>query len=61
MPTDKGWTNSAAVSAGYPLGRWGTARRRPANEVVFSERWGNRPDWMIDESLWLEPEHYGKN
>ena len=61
VPTDKGWVNNAAVSAGYPLGRWGTAKRRPANEVVFSERWGNRPDWTIDEPLWLEPENYGRS
>ena len=60
VPTDKGWVNSAAVSAGYPLGRWGTAKRRPANEVVFSERWGTRPGWTIDEPLWVEPDNYGK-
>ncbi len=61
VPTGKGWTNSAAVSAGYPLGRWGTAKRRPAEQVVFSERWGNPPEWTIDEPLWLEPEGYGKD
>ena len=60
VPTGRGWTNSAAVSAGYPLGRWGTAKRRPAEQVVFSERWGNPPEWTIDEPLWLEPEGYGK-
>jgi nitroreductase len=61
VPTDKGWVNNAAVSAGYPLGRWGTAKRRPANEVVFSERWGNQPDWTVDEPFWMEPENYGKS
>ncbi len=61
VPTDKGWVNNAAVSAGYPLGRWGTAKRRPANEVVFSERWGNQPDWTVDEPLWMEPENYGRD
>ena len=61
VPPDRGWTNSAAVSAGYPLGRWGTAKRRPANQVVFSEQWGNQPDWTIEEPLWLEPENYGRD
>ncbi len=61
VPADKGWANSAAVSAGYPLGRWGTARRRPAHHVVFSERWGDRPAWNINEPLWLEPENYGRD
>jgi len=61
VPTDKGWVNNAAVSAGYPLGRWGTAKRRPANEVVFSERWGNQPDWTVDEPFWMEPENYGQS
>ncbi len=61
VPTGKGWANKAAVSAGYPLGRWGTAKRRPANEVVFSEQWGNQPDWSVDEPLWMEPENYGRS
>ena len=61
VPIGRGWTNSAAVSAGYPLGRWGTAKRRPAEQVVFSERWGNQPEWTIEEPLWLEPENYGKD
>ena len=60
VPTDKGWVNHAAVSAGYPLGRWGTAKRRPVNEVVFSERWGAGPNWTVDEPLWVEPENYGR-
>ena len=61
VPADRGWTNNAAVSAGYPLGKWGTAQRRPANQVVFSEQWGNRPDWTIEQPLWMEPEGYGRD
>ena len=61
VPTDKGWVNNAAVSAGYPLGRWGTAKRLPADRVVFSERWGNRPDWTVEEPLWMEPENHGRD
>jgi nitroreductase len=60
VPLDRGWTNSAAVSAGYPVGRWGTAKRRPAHQVVFSEQWGSKPSWSVDEPLWLEPENYGR-
>lgn len=58
VPSDKGWANNAAVSAGWPLGRWGTAARRPAHEVVFAERWGEKPPWTIDQPYWLEPEGY---
>lgn len=61
VPTDRGWVNHAAVSAGYPLGRWGTAKRRPVNDVVFSERWGAGPNWTVAEPLWIEPDNYGKN
>lgn len=30
----------AMIPVGYPLGRWGVARRRPAAEVTFWDRWG---------------------
>lgn len=33
----------AIVPLGYPLGRWGEARRRPAAEVTYRDRWGNQP------------------
>jgi nitroreductase len=52
VPLDKGWTNAAAVTCGYPLGRWGVARRAPAHRVVYSEQWGEPPDWTIDQPLW---------
>ncbi len=45
VPEGKGWTNAAAVTCGYPLGRWGLAKRAPASDVTFSESWGNPPDW----------------
>ncbi len=31
---------AALVPLGYPKGRWGVAKRRPLDEVVFGERWG---------------------
>lgn len=52
VPLDKGWTNAAAVTCGYPLGRWGIAQRAPAHRVVYAERWGEAPEWTIDEPLW---------
>ncbi|MDP9246121.1 MAG: nitroreductase family protein [Chloroflexota bacterium] len=30
----------AAIPVGYPLGKWGTAPRRPVEEVTFGDRWG---------------------
>lgn len=54
VPTDKGWTNAAAITCGYPLGRWGLATRKPPQDVTFSERWGQSPSWAVDEPLWNE-------
>lgn len=52
VPLEKGWTNAAAVTCGYPLGRWDVAKRAPVHEVVYSERWGQDPGWTVDEPLW---------
>ena len=52
VPTEKGWTNAAAITCGYPLGRWGVARRAPAHQVVFADRGGVEPPWRVDEPLW---------
>lgn len=52
VPTDKGWRNAAAVTCGYPLGRWGLAKRASAHKVTYSEQWGEDPDWVVDEPLW---------
>ena len=30
----------AIIPVGYPLGRWGEARRRPASDVTYWDRWG---------------------
>jgi hypothetical protein len=43
---------AAAVSAGYPLGRWGVAKRAPAQQVTYAERWGEPVAWSVDEPLW---------
>jgi nitroreductase len=52
VPLDKGWTNPAAITCGYPLGRWGLAKRAPAHQVTFSEQWGQPPEWTADQPLW---------
>jgi len=33
-------TTYALIPVGYPLGRWGVAKRRPLGEVSFLDRWG---------------------
>ena len=52
VPEDKGWTNAAAVPCGYPLGRWGLAKRAPAHDVTYVDRWGAPPPWTVDAPLW---------
>lgn len=52
VPTDRGWTNAAAVTCGYPTGNWGVAARRPVHEVVYAERWGKAPEWEVHDPLW---------
>lgn len=54
VPSDKGWTLNAAVSAGYPTGRWGLAERKPAHQVAYAERWDNPLGFTIDEPRWQE-------
>lgn len=54
VPTDKGWQLAASVSAGYPTGRWGLAKRAPVEEVVYAERWGDKVTWAVDEPYWNE-------
>jgi nitroreductase len=35
----------AMIPVGYPLGKWGEAKRRPAHEVTYWDAWGAvRPD-----------------
>jgi nitroreductase len=52
VPADKGWMLNAAVSCGYPRGRWGLAKRRPAHEIGYAERWGGDLGFTIDEPRW---------
>lgn len=59
VPGEKGWIMSAAVSVGYPTGRWGLARRKPAHLVAYADRWGEPLPFTIDQPLWDEPELSG--
>ncbi len=52
VPLEKGWMNAAAITCGYPLGRWGVAERGPAHDVAYAETWGAAPSWRVDEPLW---------
>lgn len=45
VPSDRGWELKAAVSFGYPLGKWGIASRRPVEEVTYSNQWGQAVTW----------------
>lgn len=52
VPKDKGWQLAASVSAGYPTGRWGLAKRAPVEDVVYADRWGEKVPWTIAEPYW---------
>ena len=52
IPADKGWTLNATITAGYPLGKWGVAERKPVEEVTYLNKWGESPDWNLTEPLW---------
>lgn len=52
VPDDKGWQLAAAVSCGYPTGRWGIAERRPVEEVTYRDRWGDPLGFEVDGPLW---------
>jgi nitroreductase len=52
VPADDGWMLASIVAMGYPTGRWGVAPRKPAHEVTFVDRWGQRPAWTIPKPLW---------
>lgn len=54
VPADEGWIFAACVPMGYPTGRWGVARRRPAHEVAYRNQWGDPLGLEIPEPLWKE-------
>lgn len=52
MPQDSIWGMHGMVPIGYPTGTWGVPNRRPAEEAVFAERWGDAVPWTVPEPLW---------
>ncbi|AOS93380.1 nitroreductase family protein [Mycobacterium intracellulare] len=52
VPIEQGWTMSAMVAFGYPLGRWGVADRHPVHEVSSRNRWGTHFGAEVPEPLW---------
>lgn len=54
VPPDKGWKLRAAVPCGFPLGRWGLAKRKPAHNVAYVDRWGEAPPWTVEEPYWTD-------
>lgn len=52
VPGDRGWQMAAAVSCGYPTGRWGLAQREPVEQVSYSNRWGRQLAFPVDGPLW---------
>ncbi|MEE8331752.1 MAG: nitroreductase family protein [Acidimicrobiia bacterium] len=52
VPLEKGWVLRAAIPCGIPKGRWGLAKRKPAHEVAYADRWGQAPSWTVDEPYW---------
>lgn len=55
LPADSEYEMAAMVPLGRPTGRWGIARRPVLHELVYSERWGEAPEWTCDEPLWPDP------
>ncbi len=52
VPQGKGWRMACCVPMGYPTGKWGVAKRRPAHEVSYRNSWGTPVGFEIDEPLW---------
>jgi nitroreductase len=46
------WQLYGCLTMGYPTGRWGVAKRRPAHEVASRNSWGSSPGFDIPEPLW---------
>ena len=52
IPNDKGWKIDAVITAGYPLGKWGVAKRKPVDQVTYLNTWGNETGWNLENPLW---------
>jgi nitroreductase len=58
VPVEEGWTMSAMLALGYPLGKWGVAaNRRPVHEVSSRNRWGKPFGVEVPQPLWPHQDH----
>lgn len=51
-PVEEGWSLTACVGYGYPIGNWGVARRKPVHEVASLNEWCRPLDFEAPEPLW---------
>src|SRR4051794_20836161 len=53
VPRDQGWSMTAMLAFGYPLGRWGVAAdRHPVHEVSSRNRFGADFGARVPQPLW---------
>jgi nitroreductase len=53
VPVAEGWTMSAMLTLGYPLGRWGVAaNRHPVQDVSSRNHWGKPFGVEVPQPLW---------
>jgi nitroreductase len=53
VPVEEGWTMSAMLALGYPLGKWGVAaNRHPVHEVSSRNRWDAPFGVEVPQPLW---------
>jgi nitroreductase len=53
VPVEEGWTMSAVLALGYPLGKWGVAaNRHPVHEVSSRNRWDAPFGVEVPQPLW---------
>jgi nitroreductase len=58
VPVDEGWTMSAMLTLGYPLGKWGVAaNRHPVHEVSSRNGWGKPFGVEVPQPLWPHQDH----
>jgi nitroreductase len=53
VPVGEGWTMSAMLALGYPLGKWDlAANRHPVHEVSSRNGWGKPFGVEVPQPLW---------
>jgi len=54
VPPDASAQLLGCITFGYPLGRWGVAKRNPIDDVMFRNTWGNPLRIDVPSALWPE-------